>query len=69
MARRPLEAPLQKHPVLRCTIQGTSAFKLDGDGAGKLILTFDSSQSDVIAELYKRYRETELHATFIKVAT
>ena len=55
------------HPVLVASIQGTSAFKLDGDGAGKLTLTFDSSQSDVIAELYKYYRETELHVTFLKI--
>lgn|GEM_PF-7005389 len=57
------------HPVLVCSIQARSAFKLDGDGGGSLTLHFDATQAQTIAELYLNYRETELHVPFIKVTT
>lgn len=53
------------HPVLVCSIQGSSAFKMDGDGSGKLTLTYDATQVDVVTELQKHYREQELHVTFL----
>ena len=69
MSRLATPSEPEHHPVLSCTIQGSSAFKLDGEGSGKLTLTFDSSQADVVAELYKYYRECEMNVAFIKVAT
>lgn len=72
MARRPPAIPPPaepEHPVLVCAIQSTNAFKLSGDGSGSLTVHFDSSQADTITEIYKHYRETELHLPFIKVAS
>ena len=69
MARPPLTDPPTTHPVLRCSIQESGCIKFNGDGSGKIILTFDRSETDVATELIKHYRETELHVTFIKVDT
>lgn len=60
--------PLE-HPVVICSIQESGCVKFNGDGSGKIILTFDSSQAEVVTQLVKQYRETELHVTFIKVET
>ena len=69
MARQPLPSEPEHHPVLRCTIEQTSCLKFNGDGSGSLTLRFPGSDTDVATELIKYYRETELHVTFIKVAT
>ena len=68
MTRQPPTDPYE-HPVLRCCIQESACIKFNGDGSGKIILTFDGSETSVATELIKHYRETELHVTFIKVAS
>lgn len=54
------------HPVLLCALQDPGCVKINGDGSGKMTLTFDASQVDVAAELAKHYREQEVHVVFIR---
>ena len=55
------------YPVLVCSIERTSAFKMDGEGSGSLLLTFDETQVETVTHLMKHYRMKALHVSFIKL--
>lgn len=52
---------------VRCSLEGSSCIKCDGDGAVKIILTCSAdNESESIATLMKSWREKALIVTFTK---
>lgn len=52
--------------TLICSIEGPTAFKMDGDGAGQIKLTVPPSQLEAMKQLMSCYREKELIVVFTK---
>lgn len=52
--------------TLTCSIEGSTAFKMDGDGAGQIKLTVPPSELDAMKQLMSEYRERELIVVFTK---
>lgn len=61
--------PRQQNAVtLICSIEGPTAFKMDGDGAGQIKLTVPPSEIEALKQLMSGYRECALIAVFTKRA-
>lgn len=54
--------------TLICSIEGPTAFKMDGDGAGQIKLTVPPSELEALKELMSNYREKVLIAVFTRRA-
>lgn len=52
--------------TLRCSIEGPSAFKMDGDGAGQIKLSFPHTEAEQVKELMTGYRECSLLVVFTR---
>lgn len=52
--------------TLICSIEGPTAFKMDGDGSGQIKLTIPPSEIDAMKELMSSYRERGLIVVFTK---
>lgn len=56
-----------QHVAVRCSLEGNSCIKVDGDGAVKIILSCSAdNESEAIAALMKNWREQALIVTFVK---
>lgn len=60
--------PRPDHVTLICSIEGPTAFKMDGDGAGQIKLTVPPSELEALKQLMSSYREKELIAVFTRRA-
>lgn len=56
------------HVTLTCSIEGPTAFKMDGDGAGQIKLTVPPSEIEALKQLMSGYRECALIVVFTKRA-
>lgn len=52
--------------TLLCSIEGPTAFKMDGDGSGQIKLTVPPSEIESLKQLMSGYREHVLVAVFVK---